>query len=248
MKAVKSLPENYERAFSVDVEKDKRTALIVNGISLGIFVIMVSIMCIFVKPFQLVMPQGDESYFSGVLRAGVLFVSLLLYIVLHELTHGVMMRALGASKVNFGFTGLYTYAGSDGYFDKKSFIIIALSPIVIWGVVLAVINILVPYNWIWTVYFIQIANVAGASSDFYITAKLLLTKKPVLVRDEGVGMSVFVEADPKNSDNEEKSAEQIDEQITDQNDEQITDQPTEQPSDQISEQGDNEQSAEQNQE
>lgn len=240
MKAVKSLPENYERAFSVDVEKDKRTALIVNGISLGIFVIMASIMCIFVKPFQLVMPQGDESYFSGILRAGVLFVLLLLYIVLHELTHGVMMRALGASKVNFGFTGLYTYAGSDGYFDKKSFIIIALSPIVIWGVVLAVINILVPYNWIWTVYFIQIVNVAGASSDFYITAKLLLTKKPVLVRDEGVGMSVFVEADPKNSDNEEKSAEQIDEQITDQ--------PTDQPSDQISEQGDNDQSAEQTQE
>ncbi len=219
MKAVKSLPENYEKAFSVDIEKDKRTALIVNGISLGIFAIMATIMCIFVKPFQLVMPQGDEGYFSGVLRAGVLFVGLLLYIVLHELTHGVMMKVLGATKVNFGFTGLYTYAGSDGYFDKKSFIVIALSPIVVWGVVLGVINILVPYNWIWTIYFIQIVNVAGASSDFYITAKLLLTKSPVLVRDEGVGMSVFVEADPKNSEDTEQSAEQDDEQSAEQNQE-----------------------------
>ena len=191
MRAIKDLPENYKKSLTIDIEKDKRLALIVNGISFAIFVIMAVIMCFFVPAFQLVMPQEGEGHFAALPRVGVLFAGLLAYIILHELTHGVAMKLFGASKINYGFTGLYAYAGSDSYFDKKSFIIISLSPIVIWGVILTIINLLVPYNWIWTIYFIQLVNVAGAAGDFYVTFKLLKMDDSVLVYDEGVGMSIY---------------------------------------------------------
>lgn len=191
MRAIKDLPENYKKSLTIDIEKDKRLALIVNGISFAIFVIMAVIMCFFVPAFQLVMPQEGEGHFAALPRVGVLFVGLLAYIILHELTHGVAMKLFGASKINYGFTGLYAYAGSDSYFDKKSFIIISLSPIVIWGVILTIINLLVPYNWIWTIYFIQLVNVAGAAGDFYVTFKLLKMDDSVLVYDEGVGMAIY---------------------------------------------------------
>lgn len=190
-KAILSLPEGHKKAFSMDLEKNKRLALLVNGISLAIFLVMALVMHLFVPIFQLVMPQEGEPFWAALPRVGVLFVALLAYIFLHELTHGIAMKIFGASKINYGFTGIYAYAGSNAYFDKVSYIIISLAPIVVWGVVLTIINLLVPYNWIWTVYFIQIMNVAGAAGDFYVAIRLARAPSDVLVYDEGVGMVVY---------------------------------------------------------
>ena len=83
------------------------------------------------------------------------------------------------------------YAGSDDYYDKKSYITIALAPIVIWGVVLAIINIFVSSEWFWVVYFIQLLNVSGAAGDMYVTVKFAKLPKDILVRDYGVSMTVY---------------------------------------------------------
>lgn len=88
---------------------------------------------------------------------------MVLYLVLHELVHGICMRAFSGVRPHYGFTGLYAYAGSSAYFGKKPYIVIALAPIVVWGAVLAILNLLVPASWFWPVYFIQIINVSGAA-------------------------------------------------------------------------------------
>lgn len=190
-KAVQELPVGYKKAFTMDLEKDKRLSLLVNGISLAICLVMGIVMHLFVPVFQLVMPQEGEPFWAGLPRVGVAFVALFAYIFLHELTHGVAMKLFGATKVNYGFTGVYAYAGSNAYFYKGAYILISLAPIVIWGIVLVIANLLVPYNWIWTIYFIQIMNVAGAAGDFYVAIKLARSPSDVLVYDEGVGMVVY---------------------------------------------------------
>lgn len=190
-KAILTLPDGHKKAFAMDLEKDKRLMLLVNGISLAIFAVMAFIMHLFVPFYQLVLPQEGEAFWAALPRVAVLFVALLAYIFLHELTHGVAMKLFGATKINYGFSGIYAYAGSNAYFSRGAYIIISLAPIVIWGIVLTVVNLLVPYNWIWTIYFIQIMNVSGAAGDFYVAIRLARCPDDVLVYDEGVGMVVY---------------------------------------------------------
>jgi len=104
------------------------------------------------------------------------------------------MRFFSKMRVKYGFTSLYAYAGSDAYFDKSSYIIIALAPVVVWGAVLAVLCVLVPPAWFWTVYIIQINNFAGAAGDFYVTARFARLPRDILVRDTGTSMTVFAKS------------------------------------------------------
>jgi hypothetical protein len=113
------------------------------------------------------------------------------YIVLHELVHGIFMKHFSGVKPKYGFTLMYAYAGSEAYFNKKSYIIIALAPVVIWGAVLGVLCAVLPQSWFWVVYLIQIGNISGAAGDFYVTFKFLKLPKDILVNDTGVAMTVY---------------------------------------------------------
>ena len=116
---------------------------------------------------------------------------LIVYMVLHELVHGIAMKSCGTKKVKYGFTGMYAFACSNDYYDKKSYIYIALAPIVLLGIIIAIINFVVPVEWFWVVYFIQIANLSGAAGDLFVTVKFSRFPKDILIKDYGVGMTVF---------------------------------------------------------
>lgn len=189
MKSLRSLPENYKEIFSVNLQKDKKTALFINGLALIITLIMGILMHFHISIFTLFdMENGIGAY---ALRFAALIVFSFLYIILHELVHGITMKLCGTKKVKYGFTGIYAFAGSDDYYNKTSYLTIALAPVIIWGIVLAVINIFVPEHWFWVVYFIQIANISGAAGDIYVTAKFSKMPKDILVNDNGIEMKVY---------------------------------------------------------
>lgn len=52
-------------------------------------------------------------------------------------------------------------------------------------------NLFVPQNWFWVVYFIQIFNISGAAGDFYVTAKFSKMPDDILISDSGIGMKVY---------------------------------------------------------
>ena len=134
------------------------------------------------------MSQGYGAYF---LRFGVLMAAIVVYMVLHELVHGITMKMCGTKKIKYGFTGVYAFAGSNDYYDKRSYIVIALAPIVVWGVVLLVLNLLVPVQWFWIVYWVQVSNISGAAGDLYVTYRFSRLPQDILVQDYGVGMTVY---------------------------------------------------------
>lgn len=189
MKSYKTLPEGYKEIYSVNLQKDKKAALLVNVIGVIIMLVM-GVPMHFVVPVTKLfdMSAGLGAYF---LRFGAMLVLTLGYLVLHELVHGAAMKLCGTKKVKYGFTGMYAFAGSEDYYSKKPYIFIALAPVVLWGVVLAVINPFVPEQWFWVVYFIQIFNISGAAGDFFVTAKFSRMPKDILIHDSGVGMTVY---------------------------------------------------------
>ena len=192
-KAVSTLPDGYREILSVDLKKNKKQMLLANGLGLLVFFAFALPVHMFYLPCVSLGIGGPQAYRT---RIAALFGGIVVYIVLHELVHGVTMKICGTKKVKYGFTGMYAYAGSDDYYYKRPYIAIALAPIVVWGVVLGVINFLVPTEWFWVVYGIQLMNLSGAGGDLYVTAKFRSLSNDVLIRDYGVGMQVYAPEEP----------------------------------------------------
>ncbi len=189
MKALNHLPANYKEILSINIQKDKKLALLINIAAFVIAIVMAVPMHFYIPINSMFdMSEGILMYFF---RFFIFIVGAVAYIILHEAVHGAAMKMCGTKKVKFGFTGIYAFAGSDDYYDKKSYIAIALAPIVVWGIILGIINCLVPENWFWIIYFIQIFNISGAAGDLYVTAKFSKLPKDILVQDCGVGMTVY---------------------------------------------------------
>ena len=125
---VLSLPAGYRRVGGVDLVRDRRAMLAVNLAAL-LLMALLFVLGIFLVPLSLRFRFGIGALAEGVLLLG----AVALYMVLHELVHGVLMRRYSGARPRYGFNGLYAYAGSDAYFDKRSYRIIALAPVVLWG-------------------------------------------------------------------------------------------------------------------
>ncbi len=189
MNTTDKLPENYSEIYRLDLMNDKKTALIVNGLALLITVPLAVLGQLAVPISSLFsFDTGTVSYFA---KFASLLIGMIAYIILHELIHGIFMKKYSGVKPSYGFTGLYAYAGSTAFFNKKHYIIIALAPVVFWGLVLLGLCFIVPKDWFWVVYFIQIMNLSGAAGDIFVTCKFAKLPKDILVNDTGTAMTVY---------------------------------------------------------
>ncbi|MBR2327577.1 MAG: DUF3267 domain-containing protein [Clostridia bacterium] len=189
MKNVEKLPEGYREIYSLDLQKNKKASVVVNLLALVIA-------ALFAVPMHFVVPitelySMENGLTSYTVRCVTMIVLMIVYMVLHEAIHGIAMKMCGTKKVKYGFTGLYAFAGSNDFYDKKSYIFISLAPVVVLGIVLAVINPFVSAEWFWVVYMIQLMNISGAAGDIFVTARFSRMLSDILVQDYGVGMKVY---------------------------------------------------------
>jgi len=189
MKAIQALPSGYQEIFEVNLQKNKKIAFLLNAFAVMIMVAMAVPMHFYVPITTLFDMQNGLGVYA--IRFASLMALLVAYMILHELVHGITMKLCGTKKVKYGFTGLYAFAGSEDYYDKQSYIVIALAPVVLWGIVIAVVNAIVSPEWFWVIYFLQISNISGAAGDMYVTVKFSKFPKDILVKDVGVGMTVY---------------------------------------------------------
>ena len=202
MHSSSSLPENYRLTCSIDLQNDKKTALTVNALAIFLF-FLIGIPINLLRPVYGFFDITDDAgaYF---LRLFLLLTGTFLYVCLHELTHAATMRYFGGSSVRFGFTGLYAYAGSEkDYFDQYSYVRIALAPITVWSVILALLSAAAdqtPYFWV--ISFIQLTNISGAAGDLYVSWKVGRMSPKVYVMDTGTAMTVFAPEDQGESRDE----------------------------------------------
>lgn len=188
MKSYAMLPQGYAPYASIDLLHNKKQFWIVNGLSIALCVVM--LIPPFLLGYSLLDFNGEESLPAYFLRVGAAIVGLLAYIALHELTHGAVMMACGAS-VRYGYKVAYAYAGSDAYFTRPTYVAIALAPVVVWGIVFAVLAACLPREWFPTVWLWQLVNIGGAAGDFYCTCRILRAPRDTLVQDTGTAMTFY---------------------------------------------------------
>lgn len=182
------LPNNYKESNIVDLKANKQM-LIVNLLAVAIMLVMIFCMNYFIPINSIVSKHSSMN--SVLLKVVVIAIGFVLYVILHEAVHGLTMKCFGAKRLKFGFRAMYAYAGSDEYFSKGVYIMIALSPVLVWGIVLGIVNAIVSYDWFWVIFALQIANISSSSGDLYIAFKFTALKKADIVKDTGTVMTVY---------------------------------------------------------
>ncbi len=186
MHCERDIPDNFDTVFSVNLQKNRKPQKAVNLIALIIAVVMIVPM-VFFFPLSVFLDANEQI----IIMVAVFCVGEIGYLVCHELIHVIFMRAYGSKTARLSFNGILVYTKCYEYFYKKQYFIITLAPIVILGLILLVVNVLIPASWFWVVYVIQISNIAGASGDFYVIFKLRKLSQETLVLDSGLDIRAF---------------------------------------------------------
>lgn len=184
------LPDGYRLIGKIELSDDLPTARKIAILSVAIAVVS------FCVGLALVPFRRTFSVEAGVgilLRRIVCTIGLILaYLILHEGVHGLFIRILGKVKPTFGVSGAYLYAGTDrAWFDRMSYLVIALAPVVVWTIVLTIGLAMASSQWFWALYLVQVVNLSGSAGDLFLAGTVLRMPPDVLVQDTGVSMSFF---------------------------------------------------------
>ena len=184
------LPENYRLVKTVDATKAP-FAVVFNLLSL---VMMVGAFAVLYFAFGTDVSLIKEQFltlpdFTKILALLLLVVGFIVYIVLHELVHGVVYKAFTKRKLTFGVTMTCAYCGVPDVFVYRTASLCA----VLASCVICSIVIIVPMFFLQiTVWFLLLAalfamHFGGCVGDLYITVLYVFKFRDgkTLMRDTG---------------------------------------------------------------
>lgn len=186
-----SLPDNYQEVLYWRITGQPVRMIALN--ILGIFLLVV-----FSWIFSALAASLGRlpSYFDfNLLSLGMIILGILLTLILHELTHGMVMRVFGA-RPQYGvlWKQLMFYATSPGFaYRRNDYVIIALAPLLFISA-LVVLGMWLFQGTLWVALLVicGVVNASGAVGDMWITAIILRYATTAYVIDERDGMRVFL--------------------------------------------------------
>lgn len=182
------LPENYKLDKTIDMKK----------MSTNIFLNVLNILFVIISFLILIPLKFKEIKIDNLVELSiVMFIALIgfiIYIVLHELTHGLFYKIFTKQKLTFGVSLTYAYCGVPNiYVRKKEAIIACLSPLVIFSIIFLTLIFILPPNYInLSIIILFSFHFGGCSGDIYL-ALILLTKykKDTYIKDTGPTQYIY---------------------------------------------------------
>ena len=108
-----------------------------------------------------------KAYKNNIVPIWAIVLLIIAFIVIHELLHIIFMVIFSKGKVNVKVKFPTIAVGSDAYFNKSQYIIIALVPVVVLGMVSLVCLLALPYKLLFSI--LLTLNFATASGDYILT-------------------------------------------------------------------------------
>lgn len=180
------LPAGYRYAGTMDFNRNRKQIMAMLKLALTLLFVPL-VLGLIVSPPCL--------SWQGFLDTWKLWAAMLVmqiaYIPLHELTHGAAMLALSGVRPKFGIRLPYAWCGSEVWFDKKSHIVTALAPVIVWGIVLQALIAALPSEWFWPLWLVQLSNLSGSAGDIYCVWYLARMKGDLLIQDTGTRMRIM---------------------------------------------------------
>lgn len=174
------LPDNYKEVYVVDAERILYLILF----NLACFVIGMSLILIFTYITKVKFWEINTVYLF------IFSLSIVLYIVMHELVHGLFYKIFTKKKLSFGFSLTYAYCGVPNlYVYRKYALITVLAPFVVFNIIpifllFVIEDISIRYL---VLVFISI-HISGCVGDLFCAFLLLFKFKDplVLINDTGL--------------------------------------------------------------
>ncbi len=175
------LPENAKLVKTIDA-KNNKTMLIFNLIAILIMIACILPIIIF-KRFSLKNIESSDM----MIGLGIYLIGMIAYIILHELTHGIVYKIMTKQKLTFGITLSCAFCGVPTiYVTRKTALLAILAPFVVFTLILLPVIIVLPANIInLAIVLIFGTHISGCVGDLYGTLVLLKLKGKILMNDTG---------------------------------------------------------------
>jgi hypothetical protein len=181
MKNKTYLPTNYELTNSYDLKQTKLNLIIqITFIIIAGIIVLIAFL--------------SNLEFSSENNGTVALITILsvnIYMILHELTHGVSISMLSKTKSRYKFRFPFLTTGTDAYLNKLSFITVCLAPSMLWGLILGILMFFIPQNYLLSLYIVLALNFAGSAGDYLQVVLVLKTPKDSLVKDDGTKTNIY---------------------------------------------------------
>lgn len=189
-----ALPASHRLVKTIDLQQDKRLSLRLNAASVILCAALISLMALFC-PLEL-FPASADTVWEYAAPALLLVVLSAAYVLLHELVHGLFFHLYSKDRVRFGVHFLYAFAGMPNwYFDRRSYLVIGLSPVVLLGLALLLPLFFLQGSWFWIVYLIEVLNLSGSAGDLYVFYWMIRLPNDLLINDDGMNMRFYTRQD-----------------------------------------------------
>jgi hypothetical protein len=193
----KELPEGYCEVFHFNA-KSIKVGIIFNLIALVVLIAVMAVgRWIYVAAGTPAPRISLDGIWHSVAMLGFLAV-MLLYIVLHELVHGICYKRMTGERLTFGISWSCAFCGVPNiYTYRKTSIIAASAPLILFTVMLvpmcAALMFVHPYLYMLGLFLFGM-HLGGCGGDFYFVWILLFKYKSpdALMRDTGPEQFIYL--------------------------------------------------------
>ncbi|WP_454083355.1 DUF3267 domain-containing protein [Georgenia sp. Marseille-Q6866] len=181
------LPDSYRLHSTLDLKDDKRAATTIKVAFALTVAAMITLALVLDLPFQSTLSTGAS--------VSITVVACLAYMVVHELTHAALLWWLTRERPTVGVRFPYLITGSQAFLTRGGAVVVALTPLVLYTLVLLDLLRSLPPEFFLTVYVVLVLNVAGSAGDVLQARAFLRLPPAALIRDDGEETSVFLPAE-----------------------------------------------------
>ena len=186
------LPEGYICVKTIDAKEDKKFMVLMTVVNFLLLAIMFGLGLLIILKLH---PGEDINInpFIVLIACAAMFI----YIILHELTHGLFYKIFTHEKLTFGLTLLVAFCGVPKlYVNRKTSLITTLAPFVIFNIIYILLMILIPDLFTKIVVLFMFAmHFGGCVGDLWVAYYLLFKHrdKKMLVNDTGPKQTFYIE-------------------------------------------------------
>jgi hypothetical protein len=191
LQATKTLPAAFTRFHSLDLTNRN----LVIGMNIAGVLLLFIFGWLFLGLAALLTPQFfwlELQLFLQMMTIPAVLLTILLVVVLHELSHALFFWLFSRERPQIGFNLFYAYASApDWYFTRRQFMLIGLAPVLLMTlaglIALPLVNLLTASRLILALT----VNAAGAIGDFIVVMWVMGQPADILLRDEGTAVTAY---------------------------------------------------------
>ncbi len=189
------LPDAYQEVLYWKLSHHNKLLIALNVVGLALMLGALSAFTAWANVWQ---PGGLHDDLN-IVQIVLTLISVVLVMVLHELVHGIALKAYGARpKYGVLWQQMMFYATAPNHaFRRNAYLVIALAPLVGISVVGFVLLMLPLPGWLlWLIGLCAAVNVGGAVGDMWLVRVALGYPARAYIVDEQDGVRVFMPEEP----------------------------------------------------